>query len=88
MQLQWTSGWFKGTRWAKHDDVLQNANYISTGSSPMAQETRPHGATMLPSVLGDRAAAWMRDFYDYFHPSTGTVFGTEWERLGSEHVVY
>jgi hypothetical protein len=51
MPLQWTPGWLKGTRWAKRDDVLQNANYISTGSSPMAQETRPHGATRFHAIL-------------------------------------
>ena len=42
----------------KRDDVLQNANYTPTGSSPMAQETRPHGATPLLCVLAYRAAAW------------------------------
>jgi hypothetical protein len=36
-----------GTRWAKRDDVLQNAKHIPTGSSPMAQETMPHGATVV-----------------------------------------
>jgi hypothetical protein len=43
----------KATRWARRDDaVLQNANYNSTGSSPMAQEAWPHRATPLPCVLG------------------------------------
>jgi hypothetical protein len=57
LPLHWTPGWLKATRWARRDDVLQNAKKNSTGSSPMTQEAQPHGATPLPCVLGYRAAA-------------------------------
>jgi hypothetical protein len=52
MQLQWTHDLLKGTHRVKHDDVLQNANYIPMGSSPMTDETRPYGATDRPCVPG------------------------------------
>jgi hypothetical protein len=58
LPLHWNPDWLKATRWARRDDVLQNAKKNSTVSSPMTQEARPHGATPLPCVLGYRAAAW------------------------------
>ena len=64
-----TPDWLTATRCARRDDVLQNAKKTSTGSSPMAQEVRPHGATPLPCVLGYRAAALWEQFDEF-----GTFF--------------
>ena len=61
LPLQRTPELLKVIRWAKRADDLQNANYFPTGSSPMTQKARPHGATLLPCVFGYRAAALRND---------------------------
>ena len=63
LPLQWTPDLLKAIRGAQCADVLQNANYFPTGSSPMTQKARPRGATPLPCVLG--AAALFSRWQDF-----------------------